>query len=408
MFFLSYRWKSYDGSCTAHLPNELVIPPKTRHRLTFLASGNAFKISTKNLNYSSARLPLALGLAAVHVPLYLSTALGHNRPHTATPIPLSGSPLSTCNSSIHALGRDLVSRSCFRDIVDAAGTHGGKAALCNPEVGRRINVVGLTDIALHIPDAYHTFVSRLAQLGNLEASFIHGVNVVFRGPVITPLAILDENIERAAAGGHEVAAYVAAVLLYMTNGGTGVDATDRQYMRQAAMAVDNTWPRPVGEISTDLAIKIAGRLTATSERPMDNLRALRATCRRMLRVCGEPEVGRRVALGQFADDMSWDDPVGYPTLVGRLTKVGNPEACFLTWFEVLFRKGTPLAPVCTVGLQHDTEFGHNMAAYVAAIFLYRANYGAVSDDAARRYMRQVEGEEEAVAAAAAGRGDGGP
>ncbi|RLN09318.1 hypothetical protein C2845_PM11G04360 [Panicum miliaceum] len=162
----------------------------------------------------------------------------------------------------------------------------------------------------------------------------------------------------------------------------------------------------LAELPIDLAIKIAGRLAATSERPMDDLRALRATCRRMLRVCGEPEVGQRVALGWFADDMSWDDPVGYATLVGRLTKVGNSEACFLTGMEVAFRKGTPLASVCTVELQRAAEFGHNLAAYVAAILLYRANDDAVSDDAARRYMRQVECEEEAVAVSAASRGDG--
>ncbi|RLN25598.1 hypothetical protein C2845_PM07G10200 [Panicum miliaceum] len=322
---------------------------------------------------------------------------------------------------------------------------------CNPEVGRRINVAGLTDMAMHTPEAYHTFVARQAQLSNLEASFIHGVNVVFRGPVITPLAVLDENIERAAAGRHEVAAYVAAVLLYMANGGTGVDATTRQYLRQAAMIVDNTWPRPVGvrddmfrecfrirrsaahvvwrsccshttirsvsptptrlafrdvvddadtlmearwrhrsslaELPTDLAIKIAGRLAATSEQPMDDLRALRATCRRMLRVWGEPEVDRRIEVGRFADNMSWNNPIGYATLVSRLTKVGNPEVCFLTGIEVAFRKGTPFAPVCTVELQRAAEVGHNLAAYMAAILLYRANDGAVSDDAARWYMR---------------------
>ncbi|RLN42718.1 hypothetical protein C2845_PM01G43450 [Panicum miliaceum] len=116
----------------------------------------------------------------------------------------------------------------------------------NPEVAWRINVAGLTDMAWHTPDAYQTFVARLAQLGNLEASFIHGVNVVFCGPMITHLAVLDENIERTAADGYEVAAYVAAVLLYMANYGAGVDATARQYMGQAAMVVDNTWPRPAG------------------------------------------------------------------------------------------------------------------------------------------------------------------
>ncbi|RLN12376.1 hypothetical protein C2845_PM09G12900 [Panicum miliaceum] len=80
----------------------------------------------------------------------------------------------------------------------------------------------------------------------------------------------------------------------------------------------------LAELPTDLAIKIASRLAATSERPMDDLPVLWATCRRMLRVCGEPEVGRRVALGWFTDDMSWDDPIGYATLIGHLTKVGNP------------------------------------------------------------------------------------
>ncbi|RLN27651.1 hypothetical protein C2845_PM05G20910 [Panicum miliaceum] len=160
----------------------------------------------------------------------------------------------------------------------------------------------------------------------------------------------------------------------------------------------------LAELPTDLAIKIAGRLAATSKRPMDDLRALRATCRRMLRVCSEPEVGRRVTLGRFKDNMSWDDPAGYATLVGHLTKVGNPEACFLIGMEVAFRKGTPLASVCTIEFQHAAEFGHNLAAYVGAILLYRANDDAVSDDVARRYMREVEGEEDAVAAAAAGHG----
>ncbi|RLN43017.1 hypothetical protein C2845_PM01G45860 [Panicum miliaceum] len=143
----------------------------------------------------------------------------------------------------------------------------------------------------------------------------------------------------------------------------------------------------LAELPIDLAIKIAGRLAATSEWPMDDLCALWATCHRKLRVCGEPEVGQRIALMRFADDMSWDDPVGYATLVGHLTNVGNPEACFITGMEVTFHKGTPLAPVCTVELQRAAEFGHNRAAYVATILLYRANDGAVSNDAARRYMR---------------------
>ena len=51
-------------------------------------------------------------------------------------------------------------------------------------------------------------------------------------PVISCLLVIDKNLERAARGGHKVAAYVAAILLYMANGGAGVDNTVRQYMRQ--------------------------------------------------------------------------------------------------------------------------------------------------------------------------------
>ena len=58
--------------------------------------------------------------------------------------------------------------------------------------------------------------------------------------------VLDENLEHAAAGGHKAAAYVAAILLYMANGGAGIDATARQYMRQAAMGEEDSVAAPEG------------------------------------------------------------------------------------------------------------------------------------------------------------------
>lgn len=62
------------------------------------------------------------------------------------------------------------------------------------------------------------------------------MSAVFPGPVFTPLGlVLDTNLKCAIAGGHKAAAYVAAVLLYMTNGSAGIDDTARQYMRQVAM-----------------------------------------------------------------------------------------------------------------------------------------------------------------------------
>jgi hypothetical protein len=49
-------------------------------------------------------------------------------------------------------------------------------------------------------------------------------------------------------------------------------------------------------------------------------------------------------------------------------------------------------------LEKAAQAGHNLAAYVAAMVLYMDNGGAGDDDTTRRYIRQVEGEEESVAA----------
>jgi hypothetical protein len=48
-------------------------------------------------------------------------------------------------------------------------------------------------------------------------------------------------------------------------------------------------------------------------------------------------------------------------------------------------------------LEVAAQAGHNVAAYVATMVLYRANGGTSDDDTARRYIRQVEGEEESAA-----------
>jgi hypothetical protein len=100
---------------------------------------------------------------------------------------------------------------------------------CDPEVGLRISVERLADnMAWYDPDGYAALLGRLAQVGNPEVCFITGMHVVFRGPSIRPLPVLDENLERATRGSHKVAAYVSAVLLYMANGGIAIDDTARQ------------------------------------------------------------------------------------------------------------------------------------------------------------------------------------
>jgi hypothetical protein len=104
----------------------------------------------------------------------------------------------------------------------------------------------------------------------------------------------------------------------------------------------------------------------------------------MPRVCGEPEVGQRVALEWFADDMAWHHPNGYGILVARLTSVSNPEACFITRIEVIFHGPVirPL-PVLDENLERAAAGGHNVVAYVAALLLYLANGGASVGDTAR-------------------------
>ncbi|RLM56312.1 hypothetical protein C2845_PM10G12420 [Panicum miliaceum] len=153
------------------------------------------------------------------------------------------------------------------------------------------------------------------------------------------------------------------------------------------------------ELPSDVAIKITGHLAVTTERPMDDLRGLRATCRFMRRVCYNLEVGRSVATERFTDHMEWNKPDGYDALLARLTQIDNPEACFITGLGVVFGELKPVAQPCIIVFTHAAAEGHNVAAYMAAVLLYMANAGAAADDAARRYIRQVEGEEEAAAAA---------
>jgi len=52
-------------------------------------------------------------------------------------------------------------------------------------------------------------------------------------------------------------------------------------------------------------------------------------------------------------------------------------------------------------LARAADGGHNLAAYLVALLLYRHNCGADNDDAMRRYMRRVKGEEESWVATAA-------
>ena len=148
-------------------------------------------------------------------------------------------------------------------------------------------------------------------------------------------------------------------------------------------------------------IEIASHLAATSERPMDDLRSLRATCSSMRHICGDPAIGRHVAMNRCRRGArSSNDRVNYFTLLARLTQVDNLEACLPTGIQTVFMENYSPRP-CLDYLTYTANGEHNVAAYLVAIFLYRQNGNAGNNNTARPYIRRVEGEEESRAAVVA-------
>jgi hypothetical protein len=90
-------------------------------------------------------------------------------------------------------------------------------------------------------------------------------------------------------------------------------------------------------IPTDLAIEITDHLAETLKWPMDGLRCLWATYSFMCRFCGDPTIGRRVAMDWCkCGVMSWNDLANYYALLASLTQLSNSEACFLTRIPMVF------------------------------------------------------------------------
>jgi TPR repeat protein len=75
----------------------------------------------------------------------------------------------------------------------------------------------------------------LTDLGNLEACFFSGIKAVFMEN-----KEISNDLRRAAKGGHDMAAYLFAILLYMDNGSAAADDTAKQYMRRVASGGSTT------------------------------------------------------------------------------------------------------------------------------------------------------------------------
>jgi TPR repeat protein len=69
-----------------------------------------------------------------------------------------------------------------------------------------------------------------------------------------------------------------------------------------------------------------------------------------------------------------------------LTDLGHSEACFLFGIKAFFIEHRGYND-----LRRAAEGGHDAAAYLYAILLYRDNGGAAADDTAKWYMRRVAG-----------------
>jgi hypothetical protein len=108
----------------------------------------------------------------------------------------------------------------------------------------------------------------------------------------------------------------------------------------------------------------------------------------MLRVCVHDDVGRRLSIEGIRDEISWAwNPTSYKAFLAMLSGLRNPEACFLSGIKAFFIEHRGYDD-----LRHAVKGGHDAAAYLYAILLYRDNRGAATDDTAKGYIRRVAGD----------------
>jgi hypothetical protein len=107
----------------------------------------------------------------------------------------------------------------------------------------------------------------------------------------------------------------------------------------------------------------------------------------MRRVWGHGDVGRRLSIEGIRDEIScvWN-PTAYKAFHAMLSGLGNLEACFLSGIKAFFMEHRGYND-----LRRAAEGGHDAAAYLYAILLYRDNGSAAADDTAKGYMRRVTG-----------------
>jgi hypothetical protein len=107
----------------------------------------------------------------------------------------------------------------------------------------------------------------------------------------------------------------------------------------------------------------------------------------MRRVCGHGVVGRLVSIEGIRDEISWVwNATAYKAFLAMLTDLGNLDACFLFGIKAFFIEHRGYND-----LRRAAEGGHDAAAYLYTILLYRDNGGAAADDTVKGYKRRVTG-----------------
>jgi hypothetical protein len=107
----------------------------------------------------------------------------------------------------------------------------------------------------------------------------------------------------------------------------------------------------------------------------------------MYRVCGHGDIGRRLSIEGIRDEISWVwNPTAYKAFLAMLSGLGNPKACFLSGIKAFFIEHRGYND-----LRCAAEGGHDVAAYLYTILLYKDNGRTAADDTTKGYMRRVAG-----------------
>ncbi|CAN6308942.1 unnamed protein product [Urochloa humidicola] len=109
---------------------------------------------------------------------------------------------------------------------------------------------------------------------------------------------------------------------------------------------------------------------------MQDLRSLRRSCKWMCQVCKSRHVAKSI-------------PVQH-ALERELFAVPH---CFRDGLRVVFDVYRSELDCPLDNLKSAADKGHNLAAYLLALCLYRRNGGAVDDEKAKELIRKLEGED---------------